>query len=60
MEREWRCKECSTLLGCEKGSRLHLRHKRAQYIVDGDCYMVMAVCRTCSAVSERGKDKKTV
>ena len=52
MEKEWRCKECDTLLGVERGARLHLRNKQAQYIVDGD-FAVLAVCRNCSIVNER-------
>jgi hypothetical protein len=35
MEREWRCKECDTPLGVERGVRLHLRHKQAQYVPYG-------------------------
>jgi len=54
MEREWRCKKCDTLLGVERGARLHLRYKQAQYVVDGDDYNVIAVCRNCSDVNERG------
>jgi RNase P subunit RPR2 len=54
MEKEWRCKECDTLLGVERGARLHLRYKQAQYIVDGD-YAVLAVCRNCTTVNERSK-----
>jgi hypothetical protein len=53
VEREWRCQECDTLLGVERGARLHLRYKQAQYVVDGDDYNVIAVCRNCSAVNER-------
>ncbi len=53
MENEWRCRECDTLLGVERGPRLHLRYKQAQYVVDGGDYCVIAVCRNCSAVNER-------
>ena len=53
MEREWRCKECDTLLGVERGTRLHLRYKQVQYVVDGGDYNVIAVCRNCSTVNER-------
>lgn len=52
-EKEWRCKDCDTLLGIERGSRLYLRYKQAQYVVDGSNYNVIAVCRNCSAVNER-------
>jgi len=52
-EKEWRCRGCDTLLGIERGSRLHLRYKQAQYVVDGRDYVVMAVCRNCSTVNER-------
>ena len=62
MEKEWRCKECNTLLGKEQGLRLHLRYKQAQYIVDGEDYNVIAVCRNCSTVNEKcgGKESQTV
>lgn len=53
MEKEWRCKKCNTLLGAEQGSRLHLRYKQAQYIVGGEDYNVIAVCRNCSTVNEK-------
>lgn len=52
MEKEWRCKECDTLLGVECGARLHLRYKQAQYVVDGGAYNVIAVCRNCSTANE--------
>ncbi len=52
-DKEWRCKECETLLGVESGVRLHLRYKQAQYVVDGGDYTVIAVCRNCSTVNER-------
>jgi RNase P subunit RPR2 len=52
MEKEWRCKDCNTLLGVERSPRIHLRYKQAQYIIDGTNYSVMAVCRKCSAVNE--------
>ena len=51
-EKEWRCRGCDTLLGIERGSRLHLRYKQAQYVVEGGDYTVIAVCRNCSAVNE--------
>ena len=52
VEKEWRCKECDTLLGVERGARLHLRYKQAQYVVDGGDYNVIAVCRNGSTVNE--------
>lgn len=58
MEREWRCKKCNTLLGVERGARLHLRYKQAQYVVDGGDYNVIAVCRNCSTVNERSETQK--
>lgn len=58
MEKEWRCKECDTLIGIELGARLHLRFKQAQYIVDGGDYNVIAVCRNCSTVNERSGSKE--
>lgn len=53
MEWKWHCSECETLLGVERGVRLHLRYKQAQYIVGGSDYNVTAVCRNCSTVNER-------
>ena len=53
MEADWRCEKCNTRLGVERGSRLHLRYKQAQYVVDGRDYIVIAVCRNCSTVNER-------
>lgn len=58
MEREWRCRKCRTLLGVECGRRLHLRYKQAQYLVDGDDYCVVAVCRNCTTVNERSGKRK--
>lgn len=58
MEVDWRCKKCNTRLGIERGSRLYLRYKQAQYIVDGGDYHVIAICRNCSTVSERGGTKQ--
>jgi len=55
MEKDWRCKECDTLLGVVRGGRLHLRYKQAQYVVDGEDYSVLAVCRNCSTVNDRRK-----
>ena len=60
MEREWRCRKCETLLGVERGARLHLRYKQAQYVVDGGDYSVIAVCRNCSTVNERNGTHKQV
>ena len=58
MEREWRCRKCKTLLGVERGARLHLRYKQAQYVIDGGDYNVIAVCRNCSTVNERNGSQK--
>ena len=55
MDHEWRCKECNALLGIARGGRLHLRYKEAQYVVDGEDYSVIAVCRNCSKVNERSR-----
>ena len=48
-EKEWRCRQCGTLLGVERGGRLHLKYKTAQFVVSG---LVMGVCRRCSEISE--------
>jgi hypothetical protein len=41
---EWRCGRCRTLLGIERAGRIHLKHKDAQYFVEGN---VMAICHRC-------------
>lgn len=48
-EREWRCKKCETLLGVERGGRLYLKYKKAQFVVQG---AVLAVCRSCAELNE--------
>jgi len=54
----WRCIKCKTLLGAEKGSRLHLRYKQMQYVVGGEDYNITAVCRKCSTINEKFGSKK--
>ena len=46
--RSWRCTRCGTLLGVERGGRLHLKYKAAQYLVEGS---VTAVCHRCNELS---------
>lgn len=58
MSQEWRCKECNTLLGTGHGPRLHLRYREVQYVVDGEDYNVIAVCRNCSTVNEKCGSKE--
>lgn len=58
MEREWRCKECSTLLGVERDPKIFLRYKQVQYIIDGEDFNVIAVCRNCSTVNEKRGGRK--
>jgi len=58
MEKEWRCPKCNCLLGIESGAHVRLRHKQAQYVVDGGDYKVIAVCRNCSTINERSGGKK--
>jgi hypothetical protein len=45
-EREWRCRACDSLLGIERGQKLHLKYKTAEYVVTGT---VTTTCRRCSA-----------
>ncbi len=45
MEKEWRCKECNTLLGVVECDSLILRYKQMEYIVSEG--KIMAVCRKC-------------
>lgn len=53
-EREWRCRKCGGLLGVERDGRIHLKHKRAQFVVTG---VVLAVCPRCAELNEtRGGD----
>ncbi|MBI5570474.1 MAG: hypothetical protein HY914_11055 [Desulfomonile tiedjei] len=59
MARQWRCKECDTLLGIENGARLYLRYKQAQYVVDGGDYNIIAVCRNCFTVNERNSTNES-
>ena len=54
MERQWRCRKCKTLLGVWRESKMHLQYKRVQYLVTGK---VLAVCRTCSTISEADSEK---
>lgn len=49
MEAEWRCRKCGTLLGIERTGRVHIKHKRAQFVVRGH---VMAVCPRCAELNE--------
>jgi len=51
-EQEWRCTRCETLLGVERGGKLHFKYKKAQYAVEGSA-LVLAVCRYCSELNER-------
>jgi hypothetical protein len=37
-----------------QNEKLHLQYKKAQYLVNGK---VLAVCRTCSAISEADSEK---
>ena len=53
LEGEWRCRKCGTLLATTAGQRIHVSHKGAQFVVGGEQYDVIAVCRTCSTVNER-------
>ena len=46
----WRCTACGTLIGVERGGKIHLKYKKAQFVVQGS---VLAVCRYCSELNER-------
>ncbi len=48
-EEEWRCRKCGTLLGIRRAGRVHVKHKRAQFVVRGH---VMAVCPRCAELNE--------
>jgi len=45
MQKEWRCKECGTLLGVVECDSLILRYKQMEYIVSEG--KITAVCRKC-------------
>ena len=59
MEGKWTCAACGVLLGVEVRDRMSLRHKKAQYVVEGNDYNVIAVCRKCSTINERSRSKKS-
>ncbi len=46
---EWRCRNCGGLLGVERNGRIHLKHRRAQFVVRGE---VLAVCHRCAEINE--------
>ncbi|PKN53963.1 MAG: hypothetical protein CVU56_29085 [Deltaproteobacteria bacterium HGW-Deltaproteobacteria-14] len=48
-EKEWRCRKCGTLLGVHRRGRVHIKHKRAQFVVRGH---VEAVCPRCAELNE--------
>ncbi len=48
-EREWRCSRCNTLLGIEQQGAIHLKYKKARFIVRGS---VVAQCRKCAQMNE--------
>lgn len=52
MEREWRCRECGTLLATTTGARVYVSHRGAQYAIEGGQFSVLAVCRSCKAMNE--------
>ena len=45
MKKEWRCSNCSTLLGVIENGNLILRYKGVEYVVTKG--QTMAVCRKC-------------
>ena len=59
MEGKWKCVACGALLGVEVGDHMNLRHKKAQYVVDGSDYNVIAVCRKCLTVNERSRSRQS-
>jgi hypothetical protein len=34
-EYEWRYRQCGTLLGVERGGKMHLKYKTTQFVVSG-------------------------
>jgi len=58
MEEKWRCTQCGAVLGLQRGHRLHVRHKEAQYVIEGAEYLVTALCRRCSTLNERREGAK--
>ena len=49
----WYCEKCHTLLGVGRTPRMHLRYKKAQYVVCGSDFDVTATCRNCSTINVR-------
>lgn len=50
IQREWRCKKCSKLLGVHNGTRLHIRFARGhEYLVGTPA---TGTCRSCGTLNE--------
>jgi hypothetical protein len=58
MNAEWKCTQCETLLGMRLADHIHLKFKQAQYLVRGDAFTVVAVCRNCHTVCELGSKER--
>jgi len=52
MEKEWRCKDCGTLIGIIKNNRITIRFKKLQYIVELISGSILNICRNCSTINE--------
>jgi len=55
VQREWRCRCCSALLGIVRGGELHLKYKDFSAVVRGTATVR---CRRCSNVNEAGEAAK--
>lgn len=49
---EWSCCKCGGLLGIRRAGRVHVKHKRAKFVVRG---RVMTVCPHCAELNEGGR-----
>lgn len=59
MARPWRCSKCKALLGINESGSLSVRHKKAQYIIDGKEFKITTACRRCAQLNQLviSKDK---
>ena len=57
---EWRCTNCRTVLGSQKGDRLYIRFRKFQYVLIGPSHAVIATCGVCARTDERPPDLSAV
>ncbi len=52
-EHDWRCSKCGRRLGIHKSRGIYIKHKKAQFVVQGT---VMTVCTLCSELNETSSE----